>query len=273
MRYDLSDRWHVYGSWGQFTQAQRVDEYRAEANQTTPDPAHRAEHAIVGVTLENPESTGWRVEAYRHHWSSISPYLDNALGPISLLPQLEPDRVLIAPADADAAGIEISAQRSFRHGITAWGTYTYSRVTDDVNGREVVRSWDQTHSANFGIAWTGRRLSASAFFTWHSGWPQTPVDAVPATPTAPAYFAVGARNSGRFESYFSTDLRLSTSFPLRSGDLSLWLDATNLTNRSNYCCIDLNPIGPPADKAPILDMNWSPRVINVGFSWRVRRHE
>ena len=271
VRYDLSDRWHVYGSWGQFTQAQRVDEYRAEANQTTPDPAHRAVHLIAGVTLESPQSTTWRVEAYRHHWSSLGPYLDNALGPISILPQLEPDRVLVAPADADAAGIEISAQRSFSHGVSAWGTYTYSKVTDDVNGREVLRSWDQTHSANLGIAWTRRRTSVSAFLAWHSGWPQTPVAVVPATAAAPAYFTVGARNSGRWDSYFSSDLRLSTSLPLRSGELSLWIDATNLTNRSNYCCVDLNPINPTAGMPAMPDVNWPPRVINVGFSWRVRR--
>jgi hypothetical protein len=82
---------------------------------------------------------------------------------------------------------------------------------------------------------------------------------------------VGARNSGRWDSYFSSDLRLSTSLPLRSGELSLWIDATNLTNRSNYCCVDLNPINPTAGMPAMPDVNWPPRVINVGFSWRVRR--
>jgi outer membrane cobalamin receptor len=271
VRYDVSDRWHAYGSWGQFTQAQRVDEYRAEANQVTPDPANRAVHSIAGLTHESLGATTWRVEAYRHHWSSISPYFDNALGPISILPQLEPDRVLIVPADADAAGIEISAQRSFTHGLSASGTYSFSKVTDDVNGREIVRSWDQTHSANFGIAWTGHRTSVSAFLAWHSGWPRTPVAMVPATLESPAYYAVGARNSARWESYFSADLRLSTSLPLRSGDLSLWLDATNLTNRSNYCCVDLNAISSPAGVSTMPNAAWSPRVVNVGFTWRVRR--
>lgn len=271
VRYDLTEGWHAYGSWGQFTQAQRIDEYRTEVNQVTPDPASRATHLIGGIARERPDAVSWRLEAYRHHWSTISPYFDNVLGPISLLPQLQPDRVLVVPSDADAEGVEISAQRSFGRGFSAWGSYSLSQVTDDVDGREILRSWDQQHAANLGVGWTKRLTSVSAFLAWHSGWPKTPLAVVPATVAAPAYLAVGPRNSGRWGSYFSTDVRLSTSVPFRSGDLSLWLDATNLTNRSNFCCVDLEPMSPPTG-APAMDNQvWLPRVVNVGFTWKVRR--
>jgi hypothetical protein len=271
LRYDISDGWHAFGSWGHFTQAQRVDEYRLEANQVTPDAAIRAVHLIGGVAYENPDATSWRVEGYRHHWATISPYFDNALGPISLLPQLEPDRVLVVPTDADAVGLEISAQRSFSHGLSAWGSYSLSKVTDDVDGREIPRSWDQEHAANLGVAWTGQRTSASFFLGWHSGWPRTPVAVVSATMMDPAYLAVGGRNSARWGNYFSSDLRLSTSLPIGPGNLTLWLDATNLTNRPNYCCVDLNPMMPPSSVPSLDNTMWSPRMVNVGFSWKVHR--
>jgi hypothetical protein len=270
-RYDITDGWHAYSSWGHFTQAQRVDEYRAEANQVTPDPANRAMHLNVGVAHESPGTLNWRLEAYRHHWTTLSPYFDNALGPISILPQLEPDRVLVVPADADAVGLEISAQRSFSHGLSAWGSYSLSKVTDDIDGLETPRSWDQKHAANLGLAWTGQRTSASVFLAWHSGWPQTPSAVIPATMTDPAYVAVGARNSARWGNYFSADLRLSRSLPLGPGNLTLWLDATNLTNRSNYCCVDLNAMTAPSGVPTIDNTAWSPRMINVGFSWKLRR--
>ncbi|MDP9066045.1 MAG: TonB-dependent receptor [Pseudomonadota bacterium] len=271
LRYDITDSWRTYGSWGHFTQAQRVDEYRVEANQATPDAANRAVHLIGGVAYENADAVNWRVEGYRDHWATISPYFDNALAPLSLLPQLEADRVLVVPADADAAGLEMSVQRSFSRGVSAWGSYALSRVTDDINGRETPRSWDQEHAANAGIAWTGPRTSASVFVVWHSGWPRTPLTVIPATVAVPAYLAVGARNSERWGNYFSGDLRLSTSLPFQSGSLSLWLDVTNLTNRSNYCCVDLNPMV-PASGVPTMGIGaWSPRTVNVGFSWKVRR--
>jgi hypothetical protein len=269
IRYDLTDRWHAYGSWGQFTQAQRVDEYRMEADQKTPDSANRAQHSSIGITHEDADATHWRLEAYRHHWSTISPYFDNSLGPLSIIPQLEPDRVLIEPTDADSAGMEISAQRPFGDGLNAWGSYSLSRVTDNVNGRKVLRSWDQEHAANLGISWSKRGNSASALFGWHSGWPRTPLALIPATPSQPASLTFGARNSSRWANYFSIDMRLSTIVSLPSGELSLWIDGTNITNKLNYCCIDLNSTTPPGSMPENETVAWVPRVINVGFSWRV----
>jgi hypothetical protein len=270
LRYDLSDRWHAYGSWGQFTQAERVDEYRTEANQMAPDSANRAQHSTIGITHDDTDSIGWRFEGYRHHWSSISPYFENALGPLSVVPQLEPDRILVVPAAADAVGLEISAQRTWARGVSAWGSYSLSRVTDDVSGREVLRSWNQEHAANLGFSWTKRGNAASVLFGWHSGWPRTPIAVIAATPSEPAYLKIGARNSSRWGSYFSADLRLSTSVPLPRGEVSLWLDGTNVTNKVNDCCVDLDSSSPPGGVPVWETLGWVPRVINVGFTWRFR---
>jgi hypothetical protein len=269
LRYDLGHDWHAYGSWGEFSQAERVDEYRGETNQSTPDSASRATHVIGGVMRPSVDSITWRVEAYRHHWSTISPYFDNTLRTLSLLPQLEPDRVLISPADADAVGLELSAQRNFGASLSGWGSYTLSRVTDDTNGREVPRSWDQTHAANAGITWRHSRAAVSALVGWHSGWPRTPLSLVGATTSQPAYLLVGERNSARWGSYFTSDLRLSTSLPLAWGDFSLWFDAANITNRHNECCVDLYAmLDNPAHSTTDL---WAPRVVDVGFTLKWRR--
>jgi hypothetical protein len=273
LHYDFSDRWHAYASWGEFAQAQRADEYRAEANQTTPDSASRATHVIAGVAHESDGPTTWRLEAYRNHWSTISPYYENSFGPLSLLPQLGPDRLLVVPGHADAAGVEISAQRAFGPNFTAWGSYSRSTVTDDANGREWARGWDQPHAANAGVAWTAAGTSVSALLGWHSGWPKTPVSIVPATAAAPAYLSVGLRNSERWSGYFSADLRLSTLLPLSFGDLSLWLDGTNLIGRPNRCCIELNSMQSTGGVPAVDEQVWLPRVINVGFTLNVGRPE
>ncbi len=269
IRYDRTARLHAYGSWGQFTQAQRVDEYRMEADQKTPDSANRAQHTIIGITHDGPDAINWRLEAYRHHWSTIGPYFDNSLGPLSIIPQLEPDRVLVVPRHANSEGAEIGAQRPFGHGLNAWGSYSLSRVNDDVDGREVLRSWDQEHAANLGISWSRRGNAASVLFGWHSGWPRTPLALISATPSQPAFLTIGPRNSARWASYFSIDLRLSTIVFFPSGELSLWIDGTNITNKFNYCCIDLNSTIPPGSMPVSETLAWVPRVINVGFSWRV----
>jgi hypothetical protein len=269
--YDLTDTWHSYASLGEFTQAQRVDEYRAEENQTAPDAASRAVHLLAGIEHESQDAIKWRLEIYRNHWTSIVPYYDNLLGLASLTPELAPDRVLISPSSAEAAGVELSGRRSFSHGFNAWGLYSLSRVTDDIRGQDILRSWDQTHTANVGVAWTEQRTSVSAVLGWHSGWPTTPLALIAASSTTPAYLAAGDRNSARWGSYLSADLRVATGISLHYGVLSLWVDASNVTDRSNACCAELTPINGTADAPGIVDKYWAPRTFNLGFSWRVKR--
>jgi hypothetical protein len=120
------------------------------------------------------------------------------------------------------------------------------------------------------MAWTGARTSVSALLGWHSGWPKTPVTPVPGTGATPDHILVGLRNSARWKNYFSTDLRVSTSVPLSFGELTLWLDGTNLTGRSNACCIELQSMS-SAGVPSVEDQAWLPRILNVGFTVKVRR--
>lgn len=271
-RYDPASHVHLYGSWGEFTQAQRPDEWRSEENQQSPDPASRATHLIGGAAYDDPDRIQLRLEAYRNHWTSISPYFDNSLNSVSLVPELEPDRVLIAPTDAETAGVELSAHRAFGSTLEGWSTYAVSRTTDDLNGVDVPRSWDQTHAASLGIAWHYQPTTASVVLNWHSGWPRTPVALIAATPTAAPTIVLGPRNSARWPDYFSADARLARTLSLAHGELTLWVDATNITDRPNECC---NQFG-SMDQTPTLTLlrtvNWRPREINVGFSWRLHRN-
>ncbi len=270
LRYDLSRSWHWYGSLGDFTQAQRVDEYRLETNQTRPDAASRSTHFTTGVSHETASATEWRIEAYDNYSSTVSPYFDNKIGIVSLIPQLEPDRLLISPSSSNAAGIELSAHHSFGNGFGARGSYTLSRVTDTIDGQSVPRSWDQTHAADLDLAWAGKRAGASLQIGWHSGWPKTPLTVIPGTTTSDGYLDLGNRNSARWGDYFDLGLRLSTLIPLPFGDLSLWLDGTNITNRTNECCFDLNTTSAQEHAPNAIVRGWSPDIINVGFTLRVR---
>ena len=191
---------------------------------------------------------------------------------MSLLPELEPDRVRIAPADAEATGIEFSAKAQISPHLGAWATYAVSQTNDDQIGLDTARSWDQRHAASVGLSWTRARSSASFLVGWHSGWPRTPLTLVPATSTVPAYFSVGARNSANWGNYLSADLRVTRTVALTHGELSLWLDATNLSDRANDCCVELESVNAMSGMAaPKVDY-WLPRVLDVGFSWRMRRN-
>ena len=270
LRFDPTPVWHLYGSWGHFRQAERVGEWRTEQPQSSPDPATHVVGVIAGVAHDSSAATHWRLELYENHWLTVHPYFDNALNRVSLLPELGLDRVLITARGGDSMGVEVSVHHDFAEHWVVSGSYTLSRATDDLAVEDVLRSWDQTHAFSGDLTWQRALTSASLVVGWHSGWPRTPVSYLPADGATPAYFRIGARNSSRWGSYFSTDIRLAQTVPLRLGDVVLWVDATNLTNRGNECCIAYGQVDSMGNLLMPATDSWFPRTLNVGFEWRVR---
>ncbi len=271
MRYDVAPDWHAYASWGQFGQAQRIDEYRAEENQTSPDSATRAAHSVVGVSHEPDRAVRWRAELYHDRWSTVSPYYINALGLVTLLPELQPDRIRIAPRAAESDGLELSARRSFGSHLNLWGTYTASRVFDELPAGDIPRSWDQRQAINLGASWKSPQNSASILIGWHSGWPRTDIRAIAAKSTSPAILSLGELNQWNWGNYLSVDLHLAHSVPTPVGELSLWLDILNAGNRNNDCCSELSPVQSPATLPSWTTDSWSGVSTNLGFTWRLQK--
>jgi outer membrane receptor protein involved in Fe transport len=263
LRYDVNDRLRVYTSAGRFSQAQHVEEWRVEEAQQTADSAQVSIHTILGVTWEPTGRTRWGMEAYAKRWTSIAPYLDSQLDPLSLTPDLQPDRIRIAPRESEASGLELSAHHEFSDRLSAWGTLSWARVADDTPEGDMLRSWDQSLAMSAGASWQASRWNASVFGGWHRGWPRTPLTLDP--------LALGERNSGRWGDYYSLDLRGSYVWPQKYGDFSLVFEVTNATNRSNDCCAVLETTANGAFRAEVDD--WLPPIVNLGFSYRWRSRD
>ena len=259
LRYDFADQWRLYGSIGRFTQAQRVEEWRVEEAQQTPDPSKVSIHSIVGLEYDSPAGARIGLEVYSKRWTIASPYFDNLLDPFALLPDLTPDRVRLAPNHSEAVGFELSANKPFSEALTGWATLAWSRVADQFDAADVLRSWDQPLSVNAGLAWKGSSASVSALAGWHRGWPTTGIDLATET--------LGPRNEERWSDYYSLDLRGSWTWDFASGDLSAVVELTNATNRGNECCLMLEqgPVGLTTE----VD-HWLPALINIGFTYRWR---
>jgi hypothetical protein len=166
---------------------------------------------------------------------------ENEFNPLSILPELEPDRVQIAPRGAELRGVEVSA----RYSDTVWTwllNYSWSHASDEVNGVDYLRSWDQAHSINGGLAWRHDRWSLGAALGAHTGWPTTRLLYDPAGNPM-----LASRNSSRWPYYASLDLRSGYRLPLRRGEVLFAFDITNALNRYNSCCTEL--VAPPSGLA------------------------
>lgn len=269
LRYDFAPSWRLYGSWGRFTQAQRVDEWRLEDPQVMPDPSAIAIHTILGLQYQPNAEFHVSLELYRKRWTEVRPYYENLLDSLSLVPDLAPDRIRVAPMASEASGAELTIRRSLSRSFEVWGGFSASLVRDDfASMSDVNRSWDQPRAATLGVGWNKLGWTTSAVFGWHRGWPRTDVrDNL----LQPGMLIIGRRNAERWGDYFTADLSTSHTAAFARGELQTWFEVTNATDRHNACCTHL--LAPPPGSTDVgQEANtWLPRMVNVGFTWRFRR--
>ncbi len=254
---------HLRASWGRFFQAQSINELQVEDGIDRFYPAQRADHAIVSIEQTLRPGIELRLEIYRKQYRHLQPRYENLFNPLSLLPEVEFDRVVIAPTSARAEGAELLFTAKPSESWNAWFGYTWSRVQDRVDGRDVLRSWDQTHAFNLGVVWTRGAWSVTLADLYHTGWPTTELQT-----TSP--FAVGARNGTRLSAYHSLDLRVSRMFDLSRGELDVYLEVANATKRSNACCTRYSAVQ-DANGTTVLTRDtdyWLEIVPSAGVLWR-----
>ncbi len=161
-------------TWGRYHQSQAIQELQIEDGIANFWPAQRSDHIIAGVRHLFSDDYAFRLELFHKDMSRVTPRFENLYNPLGLIPELQPDRIRLDPDSAQSSGLEITLDRS-KGDWNWWGSYTLSKVTDRIAGRDVPRSWDQRHAFQGGISWSNDTWSAAAAASVHSGWPVTDI--------------------------------------------------------------------------------------------------
>ena len=257
----------VRASWGQFSQPQRINELPVSDGLTQFSPPQRADHWVASVERRLGRDVGLRVEGYIKHYRDLRPRFENMLDPLVVLPELRPDRIQIAPASARAEGAEISLNYGNDGPLAAWLSYAWSSVSDRITGHDVRRSWDQASAVSAGVSHRGPQWEMSLAASLHTGWPTTDVQLATLEPYP--LVATGPRNGARLGNYARLDARIARRFSFESGQsLVVFLEASNLTNRRNDCCVEYQL--ETGAESPYLDvgvLDSIPIVPSIGFVW------
>ena len=246
--YDLDDRTRLRGSWGRFHQVDGVAELHVEDGEVGFASPQSSDHIILGFEHVDRHRIAWRAELYQKGQPAPRPRYENELNPLSLLPELAPDRVHIVPNGAELRGVEISA--GYSNPVWTWHlNYSWSHAGDEVNNIDYLRSWDQTNSFNAALDWRHARWSLGSALTVHTGWPTTKVEY-----NAAGEPLLGPRNGARWPTYSSLDLRTAYRVPARHGEVLWAFDVINVLNRENLCCSELvaPPMGPAVEPLTLL---------------------
>lgn len=264
-RYRATPKVDVFASWGRFSQAQRPNEWRLEADQQLPDPVQTVTHTTVGLTGSSAVGVAWRFELYRKHWSHVAPYYDNVLSTQSLLPDLIPDRVLITPTAANSKGLELSARGALGPDFQWWGSFSRSQVRDEIGSLSVPRSWDQSKAVNAGLGWHHGPYAVSGTARYHSGWPRTPVLLVSRSTPQDPWISLGERNAARWPDFISADMRASWNTHFAASELEMFAEIFNVSDRRNVSYLGVRAAGPNDEASSYLGY-WSARQFNLGVT-------
>jgi outer membrane receptor protein involved in Fe transport len=266
--YILGERTTLRASTGRFYQSQGINELPIADGVTGFYAPQRSDHFIAGIEHTTLHGLALRLEAYRKRYDRLRPRFENLLNTRVLLPELKPDRVMIAPDDAVATGVEASLRYESGRAWSGWLTYAWSSIEDHTRGTDLRRSWDQTHQISAGANLRRGNWVTTLAARYHSGWPTTALTLVATEPIPLA--AAGPRNGERLGSYVSLDVRIARTFEFESaGVLTVFLEATNLTNRANDCCVEYEI--EDEEDGLLLDVaavESTPLIPSLGFVWQ-----
>lgn len=268
--YNAGARTRLRASWGRFHQSQGINELQVEDGIDRFYPAQQADHSIFSLEHGFGAGLDLRLELYHKRYRKVSPRFENLFDPLSLLPEMEFDRVMLAPASARADGIELLLNWQPLDSWSGWFGYSWSRAQDRIDGRNVYRSWDQRHAMSVGIAWTRGPWAVTLADVYHTGWPTTQLSLAAAPGPGAAPVVIGPRNALRYADFNSLDFRITRTFTLSRGQLDVFLEASNLLSRANPCCTEYSTVENAAGEW-LLDRkidNWLPLVPAMGVLWR-----
>lgn len=259
--------------WGRATQASVLDLVQA-ADGTIRPPAARL-LTQVDVGLDTALGPHWLLRTDVYHKRERSPFSgsEDVSTPFVVLPEIALASVAVNSTSARMSGVEVQLKSDPLLPLSGWLSYARSRAEDRVAGQWVPRSWDQPNAVQIGARWWSGPWQVTELFSWHTGWPSTPLQASSTVWTDPRAVTVGlaARNSVRTASPGSLDIRISWDHPMGHGLAQVALEINDLTNSKTICCHSYRVAQRPDGSSQLLDtpgywLGFSPKL---SFRWRM----
>jgi outer membrane cobalamin receptor len=263
----------VRAAWGIFWQPQSAEELQVPDGVKDFYPAQKARHLVLGVDHAMGRGLHGRLEVYDKELSQLRPRFENLFDKVPIFPEVMPDRVRIAPERGRARGAEVLLRKESDGPWSGWFSYARASVRDEIDGRQVPRSWDQRDAVGFSVNYRREKWNFNVAGSIHSGYPITGVR-TSVVPIDSRTFAVhvvpGELNEERLRGYQRFDLRASRSVRTSRGTLSAYIDVMNVFNRANVTRVDgfdITANSPDDVRVVRHDESIVPLLPSFGVSW------
>ena len=265
--YRIGSKTDLRLSHGRFFQPEGLLELQVGDGVGAFARAQSAAHSIVSIERRFAGTLALRAELYRKTTEHVRPRYENLFDPLVLLPELRASRARVEPEEAEAKGLELFVSGGSEW--TWWAGVAFAHADDKIGDVREPRSWDQRRALNVGGTWQVGGWSLSAAGTVHHGWPTTEVT-VETTPTGTTVAVAGERNAVRIGDVRRLDMRASRDFTVGRGSLRFFIEATNLTDRINPCCLVYEPVTLPNGQPSLVsrEQGQAGLIGNLGLLWQ-----
>ncbi|MFC1556123.1 TonB-dependent receptor domain-containing protein [candidate division KSB1 bacterium] len=276
LSYDLNRNTTIRLGWGRYFQTQNINEHKLQYGEKNYFPAEISEHRVLGYEYKDRSGINLRIEAYQKKLSNIRPRYHNFIGSVlNPLQYAQFDLIRLEPEKGESRGLEIHLNREEHDKLKWWLSYSYARVHDIINGEEIVRDFDQTHTLYADLNYRlDEKWSFNVAFQYHTGWPHTkPYATVRKWYNNELYdisWHPGPLNAQRVPSYHRMDVRATRSFNTSFGTIMTFLEIRNLYNRKNIREIQYYFAG-LFDGIPVvrkdIEEHFIPLLPSFGITW------
>lgn len=276
--YAVGPRSVIRLGWGDFYQAQGIQEVAVQDGEQRFYGAERAEHRVIGLEHVFEGGTNVRLEAYQKKLSDLRPRYTNLIPDnTEFFPEVIDDRVRLLPSSGEASGIELLVRHQTTGKFDWTGSYSYAIAEDKVNGVAVPRTFDQTHTVYLDMGYRpSRQWRLHVSWQYHTGWPYTEESFQRIDQPDGRFFIEGTYgpiNAERFPAFHRMDLRISRYWDMTSSRISAFLEVSNLYNRKNprayYYNVNVRSNGQLNVRR--LQDDWLTIVPSIGISWDLHR--
>ncbi len=263
VRWEISPRTGLRAHWGRFHQADEVHELAVPDGVTEFARAQRSDHLILGLEHRFTNGVQLRAEAFRKQQRHPRARFENLMSPIEVFAEVAPDRVRVEPDEAEMRGVEFSIALE-RESWRGFSSVSVARALDEFGADQVPRSWDQRVAWTSGIDWYRGQWRVGGAATVRSGWPITPIGNTP-----DGDVILGPRNADRMPAFATLDFRVEYRRPVAVGSLAVALEVSNLTNRRNQCCVDVEveDIDTPEEAIVVENQFWPRLLPSLSIEW------
>jgi len=232
-------------AWGQYYQAQGIQEMQVEDGERAFQDASLSTHYVAGVEKRIGRGLLVRAEAYYKDLSDIKHRFENLDDETDFIPEAEGDRIQLFPLSGVSKGLELFVRRDT--GRLNWWmnyafasveeTFDFSNATFEVSGDTAPRRFDQRHSFSVDMIFRPKD-------NWHlglgweirEGWPYTPQLVETVTNSDGSQFSRLVRAeflADRYPLYHRLDMKISHWYDYGRVQMRVAFGLTNVYNREN----------------------------------------